>query len=277
MGEEPRRIYIDSHAHLDAKAFDRDREEVVQRAWDAGLLAIITVCVEKSLEGIERALSISEENEAVFATVGVHPHDAVRAGPEWIARIKELAANPNVVGIGETGLDYHYMHSPRDVQLESFQAFTRLACQLDLPLVVHTRLADADTVAVLNQAVKEGGGPLRGVVHCFSGDYALAKQILDTGLHLSFTGILSFPHAGPLRDVVKKIPLERVLIETDSPYLAPVPLRGRRNEPSYVVHVAEALATLVCKSREEVARMTSRNAARLFRLRAVSRRLDEGS
>ena len=274
MGENPNRIYIDSHAHLDAKAFDPDRQQVVQRAWDAGLLAIINVCVEKSLEGIEKALTLSAENEEVYATVGVHPHDAVRVRPEWFARIKELAENSKVVGIGETGLDYHYMRSPKKVQQELFRQFTRLAQEVDLPIVIHTRIADEDTVALLNRAKEEGGGSLRGVVHCFSGDYVLAKQILDMGLDLSFTGILTFPNAGTLRDVVKKVPLERILIETDSPYLAPVPFRGQRNEPSYVVPVAQALAEIVGRTREEVARVTSRNAARLFRLESVFAQLD---
>jgi len=259
---------IDSHAHLDGKAFDADRQEVIQRAGDAGLKAIITIGVEAALEGIEKAVSIADKNESVFATVGIHPHDARVIQPDWYPRIKSLSDHPKVVGIGETGLDYYYLHSPKAVQQAAFEQFLGMARETDLPVVVHTRDADEDTAAILSQACRQSSaGELRGVVHCYSGDYALARRLLDMGLYLSFTGVITFPKAQPLRDVVKQVPLERVLIETDCPYLSPVPFRGRRNEPARVVHVAETIAQVLEKSLDEVARITTENTVRLFGLK----------
>jgi TatD DNase family protein len=171
-----------------------------------------------------------------------------------------------VVGIGETGLDYHYMHSPKGVQLRAFQRFLRMGRETGLPVVIHTREADQDTTSVLREAREEGGKPLFGVVHCFSGDYPLARQVLDLGLHISFTGVITFPKAGPLREVLKKIPIEKVLLETDCPYLSPVPFRGKRNEPARVVHVAETVAEVYRRPVDEVARITTENVVRLFRL-----------
>lgn len=259
-------LLIDSHAHLDARAFDPDRAEVLERAWEGGLRAIITIGVEETLAGVRRAVSIARENEAVFATVGYHPHDAGKVRPEMLEGVRALAAHPKVVGIGETGLDYHYMHSAARVQQEVFREQLRLSHRLDLPVVIHTREADDDTLAILGEALRERGRPLRGVVHCFSGGYALARQVLDMGLHLSFTGVITFPAAGPLREVLRRVPLERVLLETDCPYLAPVPFRGKRNEPARVARVAETAAEVLGRSPEEVARETARNTVRLFRL-----------
>ena len=259
-------MFIDSHAHLDARVYDKDRCEVLQRARDAGVRAIVTVGVEESLEGVRRAVAIAEENEAVYATVGFHPHDAAKVRPEMLDGLRDLAVRAKVVGVGETGLDYHYMHSPARVQQDLFRRTLRLARDLRLPVVIHTREADADTVAILLESLGEGAGPLVGVVHCFSGDYALARRVLDMGLDLSFTGVITYPGAGPLRDVLKRVPLERVLLETDCPYLSPIPYRGKRNEPAHVVRVAEKVAEVVGRGVEEVARVTGENAGRLFRL-----------
>jgi len=259
-------MLIDSHAHLDAPAYDGDRPGVLQRARDAGVRAIVTIGVEKTLEGVQRAVAIAEENDAVYATVGFHPHDAAKVGPESFSGIRDLAGRPKVVGVGETGLDYHYMHSPVRVQQDLFRRTLRLARGLNLPVVIHTREADADTVAILRESLGEGTGPLVGVVHCFSGDYALARRVLDMGLDISFTGVITFPAAAPLRDVLKQVPLDRVLLETDCPYLAPVPFRGKRNEPAFVALVAQRVAELLGKSVQEVARVTGGNAVRLFRL-----------
>jgi TatD DNase family protein len=264
-------ILIDSHAHLDAKAFDSDRPEVIERAWQAGLGAVITVGVGENLAEIERALSLSDEHEMVFATVGVHPHDAQKIEHDWYGRIEELARHPKVVGIGETGLDYHYMHSPKSAQREAFERFLRMGRKVDLPVVIHTREADEDTFSVLREAREDGDQPLRGVVHCFSGDYPMARQVLDLGLHISFTGVITFPKADTLREVMKKIPLEKLLLETDCPYLAPVPFRGKRNEPARVVQVAETVATVVGRPIEEVARITTENVVRLFGLEGNDR------
>ena len=260
---------IDSHAHLDAKAFDSDRPEVIQRAWEAGLGAVITVAVGEGFAEIEAAVALAEKNEKVFATVGVHPHDARNIEPEWYGRIEALARRPKVVGIGETGLDYHYMHSPRKAQREAFERFLRMGRETGLPVVIHTREGDEETASILREAREEGGEPLRGVVHCFSGDYALARQVLDLGLHISFTGVITFPKAEPLREVLKKIPLEKVLLETDCPYLAPIPFRGKRNEPARVVQVAETVAEVLGLPMEEVARITTENVVRLFALEGV--------
>lgn len=257
---------IDSHAHLDMKAFASDRDQVLERAWEAGLGAVITVGVGETLSDLEGAVALAGEYERVFSTVGVHPHDARGIQPEWYGRIERLTRHHKVVGIGETGLDYHYMHSPKRAQRDAFGRFLRMGRETGLPVVIHTREADGDTIAVLREAREQGGAPLSGVVHCFSGDYSLAKQVLDLGLHISFTGVITFPKAEPLREVMKKIPLERVLLETDCPYLSPVPFRGKRNEPARVVHVAETVAQVLGRAVDEVARITTENAVRLFRL-----------
>ncbi len=264
---QKKEILIDSHAHLDGRAYDSDREEVIQRALAAGLQAIITIGVEKDLPGIEKAVAIADDHVAVFATVGVHPHDAQAIQEDWYDKIKALADHPKVVGIGETGLDYHYMHSPKLRQQGAFERFLCLGRDLDLPVVIHTREAEEDTLFLLNQFQQQGGGKsLYGVVHCFSGDYSLARKFLDMGLYLSFTGVITFPKAEVLRDVIKKIPLERVLLETDCPYLTPIPFRGKRNEPAHVVHVAKTVADILGKPLEEVAGTTTQNVITLFRL-----------
>ena len=227
---------------------------------------MITVGVGEALSEIERAVALADEYEQVFATVGVHPHDAQRIRPDWYGRIEELARHPKVVGIGETGLDYHYMHSPQQVQRDAFERFLRMGHKTGLPVVIHTREADEDTISVLRKAREEEGAPLSGVVHCFSGDYPLATQVLDLGLHISFTGVITFPKAEPLREALKKIPIEKVLLETDCPYLSPVPFRGKRNEPARVVHVSEMVAEVYGRSVDEVARITTESVVRLFRL-----------
>lgn len=261
---------IDSHAHLDDRAFDADRLEVVRRAREAGVRAIVTVGVAETVEGIERAVALASGHDEVYATVGVHPHDAEKFGPEAYPRIERLAGHPRVVGVGETGLDYHYMHSPAKVQQEAFRRFLRMARRVDLPVVIHTREAEGDTLSILREALAEHPGPLCGVVHCFSGDYDLARKFLDMGLDLSFTGVITFPGAAGLRDVLKKIPLERVLLETDCPYLAPVPHRGKRNEPAFVARVAGQVANVLGRSPRDVARVTANNAVRRFRLPGTS-------
>jgi TatD DNase family protein len=259
-------MLIDSHAHLSMKAFDSDRHEMIERAWEAGLGAVITVGVGEALSELEGAVALAEKHDRVFCTVGVHPHDARGVQPEWYGRIERLTRRPKVVGIGETGLDYHYMHSPKEIQRDAFERFLRMGRETDLPVVIHTREAEEDTISVLREAREEGGAPLSGVVHCFSGDYPLAKQVLDLDLHISFTGVITFPKAEPLREVLKKIPIEKVLLETDCPYLSPVPFRGKRNEPARVVHVAETVAEVLGRPIDEIARITTENVVRLFRL-----------
>jgi TatD DNase family protein len=199
----------------------------------------------------------------VYATVGMHPHDAKDVGEDEMTGLGQLAANGKVVAIGETGLDYYYDHSPREVQRKVFSRFIHLARQTGLPIVVHEREAAREAAELLNS---EGGGSLRGVIHCFTGDDAAAARYLDMGFYLSFTGIITFKNADALRDVVRKVPLERMLVETDSPYLTPVPHRGKRNEPAYVRLVAETIARIKNLSLEQVAAVTKANTRALFHL-----------
>ncbi|MFQ5585280.1 MAG: YchF/TatD family DNA exonuclease [Thermodesulfobacteriota bacterium] len=252
---------FDTHAHLDDRRFDSDREEVIERARGAGVEQIITVACWDAEQGFDAALEIAEKNDAMYAAIGIHPHDARLVGEETFQQIQSLAGREKVIAIGETGLDYHYDNSPREVQREAFRSHIRLARSLNLPLIVHTREADTDTLAILKE---EGAGETGGVFHCFSGDYDMATECLDMGFLLSFTGIVTFPGATALHEVVKKIPVERMAVETDCPYLAPVPCRGKRNEPAYVVETAKRIAALKGLSLDDVARITTLNAQGLF-------------
>ena len=193
----------------------------------------------------------------------MHPHDAKDVGEEDLQKLKKLAAYPKVIAVGETGLDYYYNHSPREVQRRVFGQFIRLAVETGLPLVVHERDAASEVVELLRS---EGAGKIRGVIHCFTGDYDAARNYLDLGFYLSFTGIVTFKNAQPLRDVVRRVPLDRMFVETDSPYLTPVPYRGKRNEPAYVKLVAETVARVKSITLEEVAHTTTQNVRRLFRI-----------
>lgn len=255
---------IDSHCHLADDVFAADAGDVVARAAAAGVEAAI--CILDATTGVEldRVDALRALWPALGFTVGVHPHRAGHVGPDVdvASMVGDLAERIGVCAIGEVGLDYHYDFSPRAVQLDVFAAQVRLARERSLPLVVHTREADADTVDVVERA---GGGEVRGVFHCFTGDSALATRALALGFHLSFSGIVTFPRAEALRAVATDVPRDRVLIETDSPYLAPVPHRGRRNEPGYVGAVARTLAELWQVPIEDVQARTSANARALFR------------
>jgi TatD DNase family protein len=256
---------IDSHCHLADDVFRADLAAVVDRARTAGLdRALVILAAGDSAEESQAARLIELWPTVRFA-VGVHPHAAHECGADVdraVAIVREQCARmPAVRAIGEIGLDYHYDFSPRDVQQRVFRAQVRLARELQLPVVIHTREADEDTVATLRE---EGGGEVRGVLHCFTGTAALAQAGLDLGFFVSVAGILTFPKAGDLRDVIKGVPLDRLLVETDSPFLAPVPHRGKRNEPAHVLHVAATLAAVHTVSVEEVGRMTTRNFDALF-------------
>ncbi|MBI5490624.1 MAG: YchF/TatD family DNA exonuclease [Deltaproteobacteria bacterium] len=255
---------FDAHAHLDFDDFSGETDAVLARARAAGLVGIVTVGAGRGLDGQDAAVALAARHPDVWATVGIHPHDARQADETALARIRELAARPRVVAIGEIGLDYHYDHSPRPQQRQAFAAQLRLARELRLPIVVHTREAEDDTLAVL---VDEGAAEVGGLLHCFSGGERLARAALSLGLHFSFSGVLTFPKADGLRDVARRVvPIERSLVETDAPFLAPVPLRGKRCEPAWVVHTAAKLAEVHGLSLEDVARITTRNARRLYRL-----------
>lgn len=255
-------MLIDSHCHLDYLERDgRDLGEVVAAAGRAGVGSMVTICTK--ITEFERVRAIAERFDNVACTVGIHPHEAGSEPETSTETLVELAAHPKVVGIGETGLDYFYEHSPRAAQQKSFRAHIRAARATGLPLIVHTRDADEDTVAILREE-HETGGPFPGVIHCFSTSRWLGEEAVKLGLYISISGILTFKKAADLRDAVRALPLERLLVETDSPYLAPVPKRGKPNEPAYVVHTAEALADLMGIAPDALADVTTRNFRTLF-------------
>jgi TatD DNase family protein len=254
---------IDSHCHLDMEEFAADREAVLDRARSAGVAAMITIGAGGPLAANDSAIALAETHPEVFATVGVHPHEASLVNEEVLAAITRLAGHPRVVAIGETGLDYHYDNSPRPAQRSALRSFVSVARQAGLPLVVHLRSADDDAASILGD---EHAGDIGGVIHCFSGDARSARRFLDLGFHLSFSGIVTFKNAGALREAARITPADRLLVETDAPFLAPVPYRGRRNEPALVARTAAALAAVRGEAFEEIAITTRSNACRLFRL-----------
>lgn len=253
-------MLIDSHCHLDYPDFAAEGvEEIVGRAQAAGVGHFLTICTE--ISKFPGVLAVAEKFPFMHCTVGTHPHHAAEEIDVTTAQLAALANNPKVAGIGETGLDYHYNHSPHEEQKRAFAAHIAAALETDLPLVVHTREADDDTIRVMREA---GGGKARGVMHCFSGGRALAEKSLELGFYISFSGIVTFKKAEELREVVKFVPLDRILVETDAPYLTPVPHRGQRNEPAFVVHTAQAVAELKGVSVDEIAQATTQNFFRLF-------------
>jgi TatD DNase family protein len=256
-------MLIDSHAHIQGKEYSGEVEAVIKRARAAGIEKIIAVGGAGDMSSNTDAIALAESFANVYATVGMHPHDAKDVGEDELRALRELTAHGKVVAIGETGLDYYYNHSPREVQRRVFKQFIRIARETRLPIVVHERDAAQEAAELLRA---EGGGELRGVIHCFTGNYEAARAYLDLGFYLSFTGIITFKKAEPLRDVVRKIPLDRMLVETDAPYLTPAPHRGRRNEPAYVRLVAETAANVRGITVEEVGRITSANAQNLFKI-----------
>lgn len=254
-------MLIDSHAHLDS--FGEELPAVLDRARLAGVRQIITIGASDGLGPNHTAVEIARAHPHVFASVGVHPHDARIVDEAALATIEGLAADPKVVAIGETGLDYHYKHSTIEEQQRAFRAFVALALRVKKPLVVHTRDADADTADLLRDT---GAQAVGGVIHCFTGTPALAAAAIELGFYVSFSGILTFKAAEELRAIAKDLPRDRVLVETDCPFLAPVPHRGKRNEPAFVALTAERLAELWGVSVTEVQAKTSENTARLFGL-----------
>ena len=254
-------MLIDSHAHIQGKEYAGEVEAVIARAHEAGVEKIIAVGGAGDMSSNTEAIALAKTFPEIYATVGMHPHDAKDVGADELKKLKELAAAPKVVAVGETGLDYYYDHSPREVQRRVFAEFIHLARETGLPIVVHERDAAQDVADLLRA---EGARKLRGVIHCFTGDYEAACAYLDLGFYISFTGIITFKNANLLREVVRRVPLDRMLVETDSPYLTPVPHRGKRNEPAYVQYVAETIAKIKCVSLEEVARVTTQNVRELF-------------
>jgi TatD DNase family protein len=256
-------MLIDSHAHIQGKEYAGEAEAVISRAREAGVEKIIVVGGAGDLSSNQAAVALADSYGNLYATVGMHPHDAKDVGEEELKELKALAARPKVIAVGETGLDFYYNHSPHNIQRDVFIHFIRMARETGLPLVVHERDAHKDVAELLRG---EGLGKINGVIHCFTGDYEAARNYLDLGFYLSFTGIITFKNAQPLREVVRKVPLERMFVETDSPYLTPVPHRGKRNEPAYVRFVAETIAEIKRLPFAEVARVTTENVSELFRI-----------
>lgn len=258
-------MLVDSHCHLDYLARDGDLEAAIERARAAGVGTMLTICTRVS--AFESVLDIAERHDDVWCSVGVHPHEADGEGDTATARLVELARHPKVVGIGETGLDYFYDNSPRDAQQRSFRNHIAASRETGLPLIVHSRDADADTVGILRDEQRHGA--FAGVIHCFSTGRQLAEQAIDLGFYISLAGILTFKKADDLRETVRHLPMERLLVETDAPYLAPIPYRGKRNEPAFVTHTAQRLGDLRGLDPAEVAAITTRNFFRLFNRASV--------
>ncbi len=260
-------MLVDSHCHLDFDSFDADRDAVLARARAAGVAEMVTICTHLSRFAAVRA--IAEAHEFIWCSVGVHPHEAEGEGVDAPDTLVRLADHSKVVGIGECGLDFYYDHSPRDAQRANFRAHIAAAQATGLPLIVHARDADDEVAEMLREGA--ASGKLRGVMHCFSSGPKLAKAAIEIGFYVSLSGIVTFRNAEGLRDIVRGLPLDRLLVETDAPYLAPVPNRGKRNEPAFVAHTAACVAELKGVSAEELGRITTENFHRLFtRARAAT-------
>ncbi len=258
-------MLVDTHCHLDPQYFPSGPDEVLERARAAGVGGFIVIGVGTDLAPARAAVALAKRvSDRAAAAVGVHPHDALTLDDAAYAELATLAAEPEVVAIGEIGLDYHYDHSPRDVQRAAFARLVGLARELKKPIVIHTRNAPADTIDILTA---EGARDVGGVIHCFSEDQPFAEKALDLGFDVSFSGIVTFKSSLAVQQVARWAPLDRILVETDSPYLAPIPKRGTPNEPAYVVHTARRVAELRGIALEALAEATTANAERAFRRR----------
>ena len=253
---------IDTHCHLSDKRFDEDRDAVIERAREAGVSHMVAVGGGGPIEASEASAELASRHDFLRSTAGIHPHDAKTYDDATEARIEKLLVKDAVVAVGETGLDYYYEHSPRDLQREALARHLNLSKRYDLPIVLHCRESEDDLREVLDH--ERPNSTVDGVVHCFTGKYDDARWYVDKGLLISFTGIITFKTADDLREVVKKLPLDRIMVETDAPYLAPIPNRGKRNEPAFVTHVAEKVAEIKDVEISEVARTTTKNALELF-------------
>lgn len=256
-------MLIDSHCHLDYPDFAEEGvDKVVMRALGAGVLHMVTICTR--IAEFDKVKAVAEKFDEVDCTVGTHPHHADEEFEKTITveKLVELSRHKKIVGLGETGLDYYYKHAPADSQHERFRVHIQASLETGLPLIIHTRDADDDTIRILREEAK--GKQIRAVLHCFSSTRKLAEEALAMGLYISFSGITTFKNAQDLRDIAKDVPMDKILVETDSPYLAPVPMRGKRNEPSFVVHTARLVAELKGVSDAKIAAATTENFYRLF-------------
>lgn len=266
-------MLVDSHCHLDFPDFEDELEEVIARAGRAGVGAMVTIGTE--IARFDRVLAIARAHDNIYCTVGTHPHEAGADGEGHPERLAALAADDKVIGIGETGLDYHYDNAPREAQRMSFRAHIQAARETGLALIVHSRDADGDTIEILTEEFEKG--PFGAVMHCFTAGRGLADAAVGLGFYISFSGILTFKNADAVREIAGAVPADRLLVETDAPYLAPVPKRGKRNEPAYLAHTAAYLADLRGMTPDALAEQTTANFFRLFTKAKAPARSGEGA
>ena len=253
-------MLVDSHCHLDFDVFDEDRSETIQRARDAGVAAMVTICTR--VTKFEEICAIAETDDNIWCSVGIHPHQAEDEPVVTVEDLVSRATHPKVIAIGETGLDYYYDNSPRELQETSFRTHIAASRETGLPLIVHTRDADEDMAEILEDEMEKGAFP--GVLHCFSSGRRLAERALDIGFYISLSGIVTFKNAQDLRDIVKDVPVDRILVETDAPFLAPIPNRGKRNEPAFVADTAARVAELKAMDNQALSAASTENFFRLF-------------
>lgn len=253
-------MLVDSHCHLDFDVFDEDRSETIQRARDAGVAAMVTICTK--VTKFEEICAIAETDDNIWCSVGIHPHQAEEEPVLTVEDLVSRAAHPKVIAIGETGLDYYYDNSPRELQETSFRTHIAASRETGLPLIVHTRDADEDMAEILEDEMEKGAFP--GVLHCFSSGRRLAERALNIGFYISLSGIVTFKNAQGLRDIVKDVPVDRILVETDAPFLAPIPNRGKRNEPAFVADTAARVAELKAMDNQALSAASTENFFRLF-------------
>jgi TatD DNase family protein len=253
-------VLVDSHCHLDFDVFDEDRRETIQRARDAGVVAMVTICTR--VTKFEEIRAIAETDDNIWCSVGIHPHQVEEEPVATVEDLVSRATHPKVIAIGETGLDYYYDNSPRELQETSFRTHIAASRETGLPLIVHTRDADEDMADILEDEMGKGAFP--GVLHCFSSGRRLAERALNIGFYISISGIVTFKNAQDLRDIVKDVPVERILVETDAPFLAPIPNRGKRNEPAFVTNTAAKVAELKGMDNQALSAASTENFFRLF-------------
>jgi TatD DNase family protein len=267
-------MFVDSHAHLDGKQFDSDREQVIQRAREAGVTTVVAIGNGDGPPEFDAGIRLAEKYPFMFATIGIHPHEARLASDHAYAEMERLARHPKVIAWGEIGLDYYYDHSPRDTQKEVFSRQMELAGAAKLPIVIHCRPSDhsEDAWEDCLQLIHEQWAPkgIGGILHCFTGNWPEAKRALDMGFMISFAGNVTFPKAQQIRDAALEVPLDRMFIETDCPYLAPIPYRGKRNEPAYVKETARQIGELRGLSMDEVGEQTARNFYNFFKISEIA-------
>ncbi|GGF64380.1 TatD-related deoxyribonuclease [Terasakiella brassicae] len=253
-------MLVDSHCHLDFPEFQEDFEAVLARAEETGVKTMMTICTH--VTKFDQVHAIAKAHDNIFCTVGIHPHNADSEPEVTVDQLVQWASDPKVVGFGETGLDYFYEHSPREIQQRQFRTHIEAARKLDLPVIVHTRDAEEDTLAIIEEEYNKA--PFRGLIHCFSASDAFAQRVVSMGFYISISGIVTFKKAEELREAIKNVPVDRLLVETDAPYLAPIPKRGKRNEPAYTAFTAAKVAEIKGLSEEEFAKQSTDNYFTLF-------------